>query len=119
MVGASADRGKYSNKAVRAYMQKGWEVYPVNPNGGTIEELKVYTLIEDLPIRVDRVTLYVPPTTGVEVLPAVAALEPDEFFVNPGAESDELIERCKALGLKAVLSCSIVDIGVSLPDLPE
>ena len=77
----------------------------------------MYVSIEDLPTKVDRVTLYLPPATGVHVLLAVASLDPSGFFVNPGAESDELIERCKALGLKAVPSCSIVAIGVSPADV--
>ena len=31
VLGASTNRSKYSNKAVRAYADKGWTVYPVNP----------------------------------------------------------------------------------------
>lgn len=31
IVGASADRAKFGNKAVRAYAEEGWEVWPVNP----------------------------------------------------------------------------------------
>ena len=30
VLGASNDRGKFGNKAVRAYLQQGFAVYPVN-----------------------------------------------------------------------------------------
>ena len=82
VVGASGDRGKYSNKAVRAYSRQGWEVYPVNPKGGAIEGLRVYASVEDIPVKIDRVTFYLPPATGVEVLLAIAALKPADFSVN-------------------------------------
>lgn len=113
VVGASADREKFSNKAVRAYARRGWDVYPVNPKGGVIEGLKVYASLEDIPVPIDRVTWYLPPAIGVQVLAEVAAVNPAEFFVNPGAESEELMAAAAALGLNPIYACSIVDIGVS------
>ena len=118
VVGGSGERGKFSNKAVRAYVQEGWEVYPVNPKGGRIEGLNAYASIEDIPVKIDRVTLYLPPELGVKVLPSIAAIKPAELFVNPGAESDELVKQAEALGLDPILACSIVDLGVSPADFP-
>ncbi len=119
IVGASADRSKYSNKSVRAHLKQGWEVYPVNPKGGEIEGLKVYASVENVPVKLDRVSLYLPPVVGVKALPSIAAVKPDEFFVNPGAESDELVEEAGKLGLDPILACSIVDVGVSPAELPK
>ena len=111
IIGASTDRSKFGNKAVRAYIDLGWDVYPVNPKGGTIEGLKVYTAIEDVPGELDRVALYLPPKLGIQALAGIAAIEPDELFVNPGAESPELIDQARALGLDPIQACAIVDIG--------
>lgn len=113
VVGASADRTKFGNKSVRAHVQQGWEVYPVNPRGGEIEGLKVYTSLREIPVRLERVSFYVSPQAGIKLLPEVAALRPAEFFVNPGAESEELVEQAKKLGLDPILACSIVNLGVS------
>ncbi|MCC7291106.1 MAG: CoA-binding protein [Phycisphaerales bacterium] len=119
IVGASADRSKYGNKAVRAYLAQGWQVFPVNAKGGEIEGLRVYSSLETLPARVDRVSLYLPPTMGLKLLPAIAKLRPIEFFVNPGAESDPLVEAARTLGLDPILACSIVEVGISPSALPD
>lgn len=113
IVGASADRGKFSNKSIRAHLKQGWAVYPVNPRGGRIEGLQVYGSVKDIPVKLDRVSLYLPPTVGLSVLPEIAAIKPNEFFVNPGAESAELVEQARNLGLDPILACSIIDIGES------
>lgn len=113
IVGASADRGKFSNKSIRAHQKQGWEVFPVNPKGGEIEGLKVYTSVREIPKPVDRVSLYLPPAVGTTALADIAAVNPGEFFVNPGAESDELVDEARRLGLDPLLACSIVELGVS------
>lgn len=119
VVGASSDRSKFSNKAVRAYVAQGWDVYPVNPKGGIIEGLQAYSSLKEIPVAVDRVTMYLPPAVAVRALPEIAEIQPKEFFVNPGAESDELVEKAKELGLDPILACSIVDLGVTPAHFPE
>ena len=111
VIGASNDRGKYGNKAVRAYRRQGWTVYPINPQGNEIEGLPAYRRIEDLPGPVDRFSLYVPPQVGVTLLAAIAASGPAELWVNLGAESEALLAEAQRLGLDPIQACSIVDIG--------
>jgi predicted CoA-binding protein len=111
VIGASSARHKYGNKAVRAYLRQGWTVYPVNPTEPIIEGLTAYPSLDAIPGAVDRVSIYVPASIGVTLLDAIKAKAPTEFFVNPGAESDELISRAEALGLNPIQACSIVEIG--------
>ena len=111
VIGASSAPQKYGNKAVRAYLRKGWTVYPVNPNEKTIEGLTTFASLADVPGPVDRVSMYVPPSIGITLLDAIKAKAPGELFLNPGSESDELVERATALGLDPIQACSIIDIG--------
>jgi len=116
IIGASADRSKYGNKAVRAFRDGGWTVYPVNPKPKTIEGLECYASINDVPDPIDRVALYVPPQVGKGLLDDIAAKKPREVFFNPGAEDEEILERAKSKGLNTIRACCIVDIGLR-PDM--
>ncbi len=116
IIGASNDRKKYGNKAVRAFKDGGWTVYPVNPKLEEVEGIKCYASIEDVPEPIDRVSMYVPAKRGKEMLETIAAKNPAEFFLNPGSEDDELIRRARELGLNPIQACSIVNIGLR-PDM--
>lgn len=113
VIGASGDRAKYGNKAVRSYVAKGHEVYPVNPNEAEVEGLKAYPSVQEIPESIDRVLLYVPPQVGIKVLDDIAEKGTGEVYVNPGAGSPELVARGEELRLNLVEACAIVAIGDS------
>jgi predicted CoA-binding protein len=113
IVGASRDRSKFGNKAVRAYLAQGYTVYPVNPHEQEVEGLSTYPSILDVPGPVDRASFYVPPEIGIALLSDVAKKGVRELFLNPGSESPELMARADELGLNWTLACSIVAIGES------
>lgn len=114
VVGASADRSKYGNKSVRAHLAQGYQVFPVNPKGGEIEGLAAYQRLADVPGgRLNRISMYVPPSVGLALLDEIAARGCDELWLNPGSESDELVEAALARGLNPVVACSIVDVGAN------
>jgi predicted CoA-binding protein len=113
IVGASADRSKFGNKSVRAHAAQGWDVYPIHPKAKEIEGHRAYAKLADVPEKIDRVSLYVPAEIGLELLEEIEAIQPEELFVNPGAESDDLIEEARRRGLDPIMACSIVDVGVT------
>jgi predicted CoA-binding protein len=109
IIGASADRSKFSNKSIHAHRKAGYNVCPVNPKENTIEGLPCYKSVLDIPVALDRVSLYLPPALGVNVLDDVAKKGCRELWVNPGAESPALMEKASALGLHAIYACSYLD----------
>lgn len=113
IIGASSDRTKFGNKAVRAYQQMGWRVIPVNPKATEIEGLPTVARLEDIKVPVERVLLYVPPQVGLTLLPAIANLKPQEVFVNPGTESPELLQAAEQFHLPIIQACAILDVGIS------
>jgi len=115
IVGASRDRRKFGNKAVRAFVRQGFDVKPIHPSAATIEGLPAYPSVTAVPGRIDRVSVYVPPDVGLGLLEEIAAVRPRELWINPGAESPALLARARALGMDPILACSIISIGV-VPD---
>jgi predicted CoA-binding protein len=113
IIGASNDRHKYGNKAVRAFLQQGYKVYPVNITETEIEGLPAFKSIRDVPERPAMVSVYVPPNVLLNLLPEIAAKGCDELWLNPGAESDEVLAEAEGLGLNVIQACSIVGVGVS------
>jgi predicted CoA-binding protein len=117
IIGASSDQSKFGNKAVRAYIQRGYQVFPIHPRIQSIEGLVAFPSILEVPVeKFDRVSLYLPPDIGLQVIEQIARKSAREVWLNPGAESSALIARGKELGLNIVVGCSIVDIGVNPGD---
>jgi predicted CoA-binding protein len=113
IIGASNDPRKFGNKAVRAFLQQGFTVYPVNPNETEVEGIEAYKSIREVPERPFMISVYVPPQVLVKLLPDIAAKGCDELWLNPGTESDEVLVEAERLKLNVVQACSIVGIGVS------
>ena len=107
IVGASSDRSKYGNVAVHSYLQAGYEVFPVNPKEERIEGLKAYRSVAEIPVALDRVSVYLPPPIGMKVVEEIAKKGTKELFLNPGSESDELVAKAQSLGLNVIVACSI------------
>src|SRR5215831_18507281 len=116
IIGASNDRHKFGNKAVRAFQQQGYTVYPINPHEPQIEGLPAYKSIGEIPVRPQMVSIYVPPPILFKLLPDIAVKGCDELWLNPGTESDEVLAEAKRLGLKVVQECSIVAVGANPRD---
>ncbi|MGC9943109.1 MAG: CoA-binding protein [Verrucomicrobiota bacterium] len=113
IIGASADRNKFGNKAVRAFGRKGWMVYPVNPREYRIEGLPAFKNILEVPVRPELISVYLPPSVLLKTLPDIESRGCDELWLNPGTESDEVLAAAKILGLNVIQACSIVGIGLS------
>ena len=113
VIGASNDRNRYGNMAVRAFRRAGYQVFPVNPTEPEIEGLKAYPSVKDIPDTLDTVTIYVRPSVLVELLPEIAQKGCKDLWLNPGTVSDTVLEEVKRLGLNALQGCSILAIGQS------
>ena len=113
VIGASTDRRKYGNVAVRTFKQRGYEVFPVTPKATEVEGLPAFPSISATPVRPDQVSGYLPPPVLLKVLPGIAAEGCDELWLNPGTESPEVLAEAERLGLNVVQACSIVGLGLS------
>jgi len=113
VVGASRDRRKFGNKAVRAFLSEGHTVYPINPGEATVEGLPAYASVLDVPGPIDMATVYVQPDVAMGLLDDFERKAIPEVWFNPGSESDELMAETRRRKLNAIYACSIMGIGHS------
>jgi predicted CoA-binding protein len=113
VVGASSDRRKFGNKAVRAFAAEGHTVIPINPHETSIEGLPAYRSVLDVPGPIDMATVYVQPDTAEALLDEFERKGIAEIWMNPGAESDRLMAEASRRKLNVIYACSIVGIGRS------
>lgn len=113
VVGASTDREKYGNKVLRAYLQKGLEVYAVNPRADEVEGVASFPDVEALPDGVQGLSIITPPKVTELVVEAAARKGIGKLWMQPGAESARAVERAGELGLSVISGgpCALVKLG--------
>ncbi len=111
IIGASNNRAKFGNKAVRAFLRQGYTVFPVNPRETNVEGLRAFKSVRDVPVRPEKISVYLPPPVVEQVLPEIAARGCDELWLNPGAESEAVLAQARKLGLNVIQACSILGVG--------
>ena len=120
ILGASTDRSKFGNKAVRAFLKQGFDVYPINPKATEIEGVRSYARLADIPVKsLDRISVYLPPQVGLPLLDDIAKAGAGEVWFNPGTTSDELLAKAESLGINVIQACSIIGVGMSPHALPD
>jgi predicted CoA-binding protein len=113
IVGASNDRRKFGNKALRAFQAEGHTVIPINPHEAQVEGIKAYASVLDVPGAIDMATVYVHPEVATTLLDEFERKQIAEIWINPGAEDDALMKEAARRGLNVIYACSIVGIGRS------
>jgi uncharacterized protein len=119
VLGASADRGKFGNKCVRAYREAGYEVFPVNPSEHEVEGLPAYANLALVPAgELDVISVYLPPPVTLALLPEIAGRAARLVWFNPGSADGAVLAEARRLGIAARPGCSIVEIGRSPAEFP-
>ncbi len=90
IVGASESEQKYGNKILKDLLSKGFEVFPVNPKGITIEGIKSFRTLEELPKDVELLVFVIPPEKGLEEVQKAVSIGYKRFWFQPGAGSKEI-----------------------------
>jgi predicted CoA-binding protein len=117
IVGASTDQAKFGNRAVRAYAEAGYTVWPVNPKDGEVKGVRTYATLADLPGLPNIASLYLREAPALATLDELAAMERAAggriavVYLNPGVATAAVRARGAELGLAVRPECSIRAIG--------
>ncbi len=113
ILGASTNRSKFGNKALRAFRANGFTVVPINPREAEVEGEKAYASVLDYPGAIDEASVYLPPAIGLAAMDQLKAKGVPVVWLNPGADGPDVVARARALGLDTRVACSILGIGDS------
>ncbi len=108
ILGASAKPERYSYKAIMLLREHRHEVYPVNPGVDSIEGIKVYATLGELPVAIDTVTLYLGAARQAGVVEALLAVKPRRVIFNPGTENLQLEAQLHEAGVEVERACTLV-----------
>jgi hypothetical protein len=92
LIGATNDSRKYGNIIYKDLKSKNLQVYGINPKATTIDGDKAYHSLKELDFRPDILNFVLPPKLGFEVVKEAVELGLDNFWFQPGAESEEILK---------------------------
>ena len=110
VVGATDNPRKYGNRIYLDLKGKGLRVYPVNPSRDSVDGDPAYASLADLPEPPDIIDFVVPPTRTLRVLEQANELGFTTVWIQPGAESDDVVTYLDEHGFNYVTdACIMVD----------
>ena len=106
MVGASADKTKFSYGVLRQLNEIGYDILPVNPNPKVTEirGLKVYNALEEIEKPVDMVDVFRPKEELYGIAEKTIAINARVLWGQIGVYDDAAAKLAEAAGLQVVMN---------------
>jgi len=106
MVGASADKTKFSYGVLRVLHETGYDMIPVNPNPKVTEirGIKVYNSLEEIDRPVDMVEVFRPKEELYEITEKAIAIGANVLWGQIGVYDDDAAKLAEDAGLQVVMN---------------
>lgn len=108
VVGATPRREKFGYRIFRRLLDNGKTVYPIHPVADTIDGVKCYRSVEELPEVPQVVNLVVGPDAGEKVIRACARIGVPTVWLQPGADDESVIRQAKESGINVICDCVLI-----------
>ena len=95
VVGVSRKKTKFGNAIYRELKQKGYTVFPINPNMTAFENDICYPNLLSVPDKVDAVVLNIPPMQTIKVLREADKAGIRKVWLQQGSQSEDAIKYCE------------------------
>ena len=99
VVGATDHLEKYGAIIYRDMKARGYRVVAVNPNTDTVDDDPAYPSLRDLPEKPDIIDFVVPADIGLSVAKTAVEVGLNNIWLQPGAESGELVSYLENSGI--------------------
>lgn len=106
MVGASADKTKFSYGVLRVLHETGYEMFPVNPNPNLAEirGIKVYKSLDEIDQPVDMVEVFRPKEELFGIAQKAIEIGAKVLWGQIGVYDDKAAALAQEAGLKVVMN---------------
>jgi len=106
VIGDVKNESKYAHKILRALKEGGYNVSGVHPAGGD----SIHKSLKEVPYNIDVVDLCINPIKGLEYMKEAEELGIKYVLIQPGAESNEILDYCKENEIRAFQDCALVQL---------
>ncbi len=118
VVGDANNPEKPAFRVVNTLIRNGYEAYIVHPKGGHRTFPSLRTLLR----KPHVVCLVINPIAGAVFLQEAHDLGIQHIWIQPGADTPEILARCRELNLDCIQACVLVEtvnLANHLPFLPS
>jgi len=111
VVGANDNHDKFGYKIYKKLKDRGYTVYPVNPNYTEIEGDQCYPDLKSLPQKPQVIDMVVSPKRGAAVLEEASSLGINQIWFQPGTYDKNIEELVRQKGLNGFNGCVLIALG--------
>ena len=106
VIGDVTNKNKYASRILNKFKDKEYNVVGIHPKGGE----DVYTKLKDVPYNIEAIDLCINSKLGLEYLKEAKDLGIKNILIQPGAESEEIINYCIENNLEYIEDCALVQL---------
>jgi len=102
VVGVSRKKTKFGNAIYKELKQKGYTVFPINPNMTAFEDDTCYPDLYSLPEKIDAVVINVPPAQAEKVVKEAKETGVNKVWLQQGSQCETAVKYCEENGIDCV-----------------
>lgn len=110
VAGATQNLHKFGGRIYQRLKKEGYVVYGINPGLELIFGDKCYKRLQDLPETPDIVDVVVPTKAAMDIARQAAESGVKLFWVQPGADTTEVVDYAESLGLDVIKGCVLSEL---------
>ena len=107
VIGASENRERYSNMAIRELRKHGYEVIAVGAKKGQVEDVSIEIEVPPQE-KVHTISLYLNPERQKTFYEQLLQLHPKRIIFNPGTENQTFEQLATDAGVEVLEACTLV-----------
>ncbi len=98
LLGATQDRDKYGYKIFKSLEENGYTVYGVNPKYNSVDGIKIYNSLDDLPATLEAIDMVVNPQISLNSLEKIKEKGIKNIWFQSGSFDERVIEKAREMG---------------------